>query len=56
MANQNGRPPAPAISDESVQKFLQLQQHEIALRMEEVKRDNAEIAHSQSIAKQSIEA
>lgn len=56
MANPNGRQQLPAISDESVQKFLQLQQHEIALRMEEVKRDNAEIAHNQSIAKQSIEA
>lgn len=56
MANPNGRQQLPAISDESVQKFLQLQQHEVALRMEEVKRDNAEIAHNQSIAKQSIEA
>lgn len=56
MANPNGRQQLPAISDESVQKFLQLQQHEIALRMEEVRRDNAEISHNQSIAKQSIEA
>lgn len=59
MANNgtNGsRNQLPALTNETIQELLSVQKHELAIRLEEVKRDQAEITHNQSIAKQSIEA
>lgn len=56
MASNNGRTNLPAISEDTVKELLAVQRQELSLRLEEVKRDSAEIAHNQSIAKQSIEA
>lgn len=55
--NNNGtRNQVPQITNETMQEFLSLQKGELAIRLEEVKRDQAEISHNQSIAKQSIDA
>lgn len=55
--NNNGqKAPLPALTEDTLKELLSVQKQELALRLEEVRRDNAEIAHNQSIAKQSIEA
>lgn len=57
MANNgNGRNQLPALSDETIKDMLSVQKQELTIRLEEVRRDHAEIGHNQSIAKQSIEA
>lgn len=56
MANGNGGKTLPALTDETIKELLSVQKQELTIRLEEVRRDNAEIAHNQSIAKQSIEA
>lgn len=57
MANTNGqRNQLPALTEETLKELLSVQKQDIALRVEEVRRDSAEITHNQSIAKQSIEA
>lgn len=52
----NQKSQLPALTEDTVKDLLQVQKQDIALRLEEVRRDTAEIAHNQSIAKQSIEA
>ena len=46
----------PALTNETIQDLLSVQKQELSIRLEEVRRDNAEISHNQSIAKQSIDA
>jgi hypothetical protein len=55
-SNGNNKPQLPALTDDTLKELLSVQKQDIALRLEEVRRDSAEIAHNQSIAKQSIEA
>lgn len=55
-SNGNGRSQLPALTDETIKELLSVQKQELAIRLAEVQRDNTEISHSQSIAKQSIEA
>lgn len=54
--NGGGNNKLPALTAETIQDFLSVQKQELAIRLAEVNRDNAEITHNQSIAKQSIEA
>lgn len=59
MANNNTnntRTQLPALTNETIQDLLSVQKHELTIRLEEVKRDQAEISHNQSVAKQSIDA
>lgn len=57
MANPNSpRNQLPALTEETLKELLSVQKQDIALRVEEVRRDSVEITHNQSIAKQSIEA
>lgn len=54
--NGSGNSKLPALTNETIQELLSVQKQELTIRLEEVRRDNAEITHNQSIAKQSIEA
>lgn len=54
--NHSIQPSKPPISEDTLRELLSVQKQELQIRLEEVKRDNAEINLNQSIAKQSIEA
>ena len=54
--NNNTRNQLPALSEDTLKDLLQVQKQELSIRLEEVRRDNAEISLNQSVAKQSIEA
>lgn len=46
----------PTLTEDTVKDLLAVQKQELAIRLEEVKRDNAETSLKQSVARQSIEA
>jgi hypothetical protein len=52
--NRNNNP--PQLTDETLRELLSVQKQELALRVKEVGRDNAEINLNKSVAQQSIEA
>lgn len=53
-ANRNNG--LPQLTDETLRELLSVQKQELALRVKEVERDNAEINLNKSVAQQSIEA
>lgn len=53
-ANRNNN--LPQLTDETLRELLSVQKQELALRVKEVERDNAEINLNKSVAQQSIEA
>lgn len=53
-ANRNNN--IPQLTDETLRELLSVQKQELALRVKEVERDNAEINLNKSVAQQSIEA
>lgn len=46
----------PQLTDETLRELLAVQKQELALRVKEIERDNAEINLNKSVAQQSIEA
>ena len=46
----------PQLTDETLRELLALQKQELALRVKEIERDNAEINLNKSVAHQSIDA
>lgn len=60
MANNNQPTPrnsqVPQLTEETLRELLSVQKQELALRVKEVERDNAEINLNKSVAQQSIEA
>lgn len=53
-SGQNGKP--LPLSEETLEKLLAVQSQELAIRLKEIERDNAEIGLNKSVAQQSIEA
>lgn len=53
-ANRNSQ--SPQLTEETLRELLSVQKQELALRVKEVERDNAEINLNKSVAQQSIEA
>lgn len=53
-ANRNNG--LPQLTDETLRELLSVQKQELALRVKEIERDNAEINLNKSVAQQSIEA
>lgn len=49
-----GQKGLPALTEDTIRELLAVQKQELALRLEEVTRDKADIAHSQSIANFSV--